>query len=53
MNKSLTHSILEFNYKVKEETEKLEEQTQCELAAMREQLVVEEYERKTNDQGLL
>ncbi len=49
----MTKMILDFNFKVKEEADKLEEIVKAELSAIREEIIREENERKISDEALL
>lgn len=53
MDKNMSHKIMDYNYKVKDEATKLEEQVKIELAAIREEVQRESTERKQVDQSLI
>jgi hypothetical protein len=53
MEKEMTQRILQFNFKVKQEANLLDETAKSELNALREELERERIERATSDQALL
>ena len=53
MEREMTKTILEFNYKVREEASKLEETVRAELNGLREEIDREQFERKESDENLL
>ena len=53
MEKMLTHKILDFNWKVKEESDKLEDMAKAEFASLKEQISIETEERAKKDQESL
>eukprot|EP00347_Sterkiella_histriomuscorum_P020996 403335661 len=53
MERELTRRILEFNWKVKEESDKLEDMVKAEIAGIREEIDREREERQIKDQDLL